>query len=147
MNLKDKRGDAPMLLIFIVALGLIALELGLFISFESRFEDPLREGEVVAKTLNVIEKVVREHAEGTFKEGVKECVGCSAEEIKEKFKEEIRKNELMLKNTNFYTLVRQEKYFVNQENGNYSLSMENVFVKSETEAGSAKRTFTLKVYV
>jgi len=136
----NKRGDIPLFLVFIGTILLVILALATFATYNGRLERPLDNINSLGNSVEILQ----DYLVSLSKIGMQEALNSSSQkDPSSSFKDYISKNEIRGINTNYYALVRNGKFSIGANEGNYELKIDNVYVKSEIDSGSLLRTFNI----
>lgn len=138
----NKKGDVPTTLVFVGALILVITALWSFATYDSRQAKPLQDVDVASNSLNFLENYVYSNVELFMNESINDK---TSGDLKEKFKNSAGRHELLVGNTNFFALIRNDKFSLTTEGDVYVLKIDNVYVKVENVDEKAVRTFNVEM--
>lgn len=143
MNKLNRRGDVPTTLVFVGALVLVITALWSFATYDGRQERPLENADVVTNTLDSLQSYIYANVELFMNESINDK--NAGKDISEKFKNAAGRHELIIGNTNFFALIRNDKFTLTTEGDIYVFKMDNVFVRVENDAGKGIRNFNIEM--
>ena len=142
----NRKGDVPTIILFVVALALVGICLVMFYSFDGGLDGISKQLSEMSYEAEFDYQYIYNVAETALKESINECKGCSADDIKKKIIEKVDKRDLKVTNFgNFFAKIRDKDFVVSQQDKNYILSIQGLFVKSQRGDNMIKRNFDLSV--
>jgi len=137
----SRKGNVPIILLFIVALILVITALLNFLSFSGSFEIQSQQIADIMSRVEFGKSYVYSIAEISGKESI-----LSGEDFRKKFKEIVDNRDFRIGETgNFFGKIRNGEFKFEKSNEGYILEVDGLFVQIEKGANKIRRNFDLRV--
>jgi len=144
----NRRGDIPMILLFVIALVLVVISLLSFASFKMRFVDNSEGRSEILKEIGFYEDYITRESGIIGKEIIsKGGLLLSDEGLKERFKEILKNRGFEIKGLdNYYgKILRWEKVSFVRDSDKYIFEMRDLRLEASRGANKMSRNFGFKI--
>lgn len=137
----DKRGNVPLILIFVIAVTLYLVALFSFASFDSKLEGEFEGNDKLVYQLELNYNFVVNEAEIVGMKTIKSGGNLREEFIKTAKQKEIQNEGF----GNFFGKIRNGEFIFEKKDNKYFLKIDGLFVKSELGNSFVRRDFNLEI--
>ncbi|MBX4211921.1 hypothetical protein KW787_00495 [Candidatus Pacearchaeota archaeon] len=141
----DKKGDLPMLMLPLIALGVSIIALLVFNSHDNQTSNESQARHMMISEMEFNYNYVLSSVENAGSLAIQECKQCSNEELKSRFMQHLLETPQIDGAGNLFVIVGNRLFQFSSLGSSYDLSIPGLFVQAQNKQETAIRRFDIHI--
>ncbi|MBU0466546.1 MAG: hypothetical protein KJ718_06460 [Nanoarchaeota archaeon] len=139
----NNRGQVPTIILVVAALVLAVLALFVIITFQDNENFQSKDISRMLSDLEFSQQYITIQTKFIFQETLSSCPTCPPKQLKQKIKDSVKEIPVPHYVGNLFLQLRTGKFTLTEENSQYQLEIQDLFVQSEKGVNKIVRNFNI----